>query len=207
VLKDINTSRGSRGRIVLVASALPGDGKTFTAANLALSLSLEPDHTVLLIDADVVKPQMSALFGVRDVPGLLDATLDPSIDVESLVRKTDVPGLSILAAGRPNANATEAFSSQRMTMMFDQLLAVPSRLIVLDTLPLLLTTESRALVPHAGQILLVVRADVTPRSAIEQCVDLVDEGVELKLVLNAVDRRRVGGYGQYYGYKYDYRET
>lgn len=197
---------GTANRLVLMASALPGEGKSFSSANLALSLALEPDYTVLLVDADVIKPNLSRVFGVTDRPGLVDAIADSGADVESMIVTTSVEGLSILPAGRTDPNATELFASSRMQQVVDHLLAVPNRLIVFDSLPLLLTTEARALVPLAGQILLVVRAESTPQQAVMQALDLIGEDANVKLILNAVVRTKAMKYLDYgyYGYDYNY---
>jgi exopolysaccharide/PEP-CTERM locus tyrosine autokinase len=200
---------GAANRMTLIASALPGEGKSFSSANLALSLALEPDYTVVLVDADVIKPNLTRVFGLLDRPGLMDAAADPSIDVESLIVSTNVEGLSLLPAGRTDVNATEYFASARMQALVDQLLAVPNRLLVVDSLPLLLTTEARALVPLAGQVVLVVRAESTPQQAVLQAVELLGEEVNVKLLLNAVVRTRAQsymGYG-YYGYNYNYGDS
>jgi exopolysaccharide/PEP-CTERM locus tyrosine autokinase len=197
---------GTANRLVLMASALPGEGKSFSSANLAMSLALEPDYTVLLVDADVIKPNLSRVFGLTERPGLVDAVADASADVESMIVTTSVEGLSILPAGRTDPNATELFASSRMQQVVDQLLAVPNRLVVFDSLPLLLTTEARALVPLAGQILLVVRAESTPQQAVLQALDLIGDEANVKLMLNAVVRTKAMkymGYG-YYGYDYNY---
>lgn len=199
---------GTANRLVLMASALPGEGKSFSSANLAFALALEPDYTVLLVDADVIKPNLSRVFGLTARPGLVDAVADPSSDIESMVVTTNIEGLSILPAGRSDPNATELFASSRMQQIVDQLLSVPNRLIVFDSLPLLLTTEARALVPLAGQILLVVRAESTPQQAVLHALDLIGEGANVKLMLNAVVRTKAMkylGYG-YYGYDYSYGE-
>src|SRR6202008_1950034 len=96
------------GHIVMIASAIPGEGKTFTCINLALSMALEHDLEVLLVDADVPKPHISTVFGVAGEPGLLDALKDEALDVQSLVIATDVQGLSVLPIGRRVADtATE----------------------------------------------------------------------------------------------------
>jgi exopolysaccharide/PEP-CTERM locus tyrosine autokinase len=199
---------GSANRMVLMASALPGEGKSFSSANLAFSLALEPDFTVVLVDADVIKPNLSRVFGLLGRPGLMDAAVDRSVDVESLIVSTNIEGLSILPAGRTDANATEHFASSRMQELVDVLLAVRNRLLIVDSLPLLLTTESRALVPLAGQVVLVVRAESTPQQAVLQAVDLLGEDVNVKVLLNAMVRTRAQaymGYG-YYGYNYNYGE-
>jgi capsular exopolysaccharide synthesis family protein len=193
------------GRVVLVASALAGEGKSFTSANLARSLAMEPDYSVLLVDADTVKPALSRAFQLMDRPGLMNALVDESRDIESLVLTTDIEGLSVLPAGSASENATEYFASERMRQLLETLLSVPNRILVVDSLPLLLTTEARALAPLASQLLLVVRADVTPQAAVQQALSLIPEGVNVKLLLNAVERTRLTRYlGYGYGFEYNY---
>jgi receptor protein-tyrosine kinase len=199
VIADMRSDDASR--FVLIASALAGEGKSFCAVNLALSLALEPDYAVLLIDADVIKPNLSRRFGLVGKPGLLDAATDPALDVESVVLSTNIEGLSVLPAGRPHENATEHFASARMQQLMQQLLQVPNRIVVVDGLPLLLTTEARVLAPLAGQVLLVVRAESTPQSAVMQALSLLGQEVNVKLILNAVVRNR---FNHYYGYGYSY---
>lgn len=192
-------------RMVLVASALAGEGKSFTSANLARSLAQEPDFSVLLIDADVLNPQLTRSLSLQGKPGLTEAITQAGVDPESLVVGTDIAGLSVLPAGGSNERATEYFGSERMREVLATLLAVPGRILVVDSLPLLLTTEARSLTPHASQLLLVVRAESTPQSAVEQALAIIGESVNVKLVLNAVVRTplsRYIGYGT--GYEYNY---
>jgi capsular exopolysaccharide synthesis family protein len=191
----------TNNRLIVVTSALAGEGKSFSAANLALSFALEPDYVTLLVDADVVKFSTTRSFGLTGRRGLMDAAIDASVDVESLVVSTDIPGLSIMPAGRPNANATEHFASARMAEIIESLLAPVNRILIVDSLPLLLTTEARALVAHGGQVVMVVRAESTPRRAVTQALELLDEGIDVKFVLNAVERDKLSGY---YGYEYTY---
>jgi receptor protein-tyrosine kinase len=203
VLADLRSQAGQR--TVMVASALAGDGKSFTAANLAHSLAREPDHSVLLVDADVVKPYLSRTLGLAERPGLMDALVDPLCEAESLVVSTDIEGLSVLPAGSSCANAPEYFGSERMRAVLEQLQAVPDRIVVIDSLPLLQTTEARALVPLVAQVLMVVRAETTPQGAVQQALALLGEEANVKLVLNAVVRTRLTRYFGYgYGYEYDY---
>jgi protein-tyrosine kinase len=206
VIGDIRESRANR--IVLVASALAGEGKSFTSANLARSIALEPDYCVLLLDADVIKPHLTRSMRLADKQGLMNALVNPDVDIESLVLSTDVEGLSFLPAGSASEHATEYFASERMRSVLDTLLLVPNRIIVIDSLPLLLTTESRALAPLAGQVLLVVRAESTPQHAVKQSVELMGESTNVKFVLNAVVRTRLTRYFGYgYGYDYEYGDT
>jgi protein-tyrosine kinase len=189
-------------RLIMMTSALSGDGKTFTSVNLALSLANEKDRTCLLIDSDVPKPHIGRLLGVQDEPGLLDALRDPSLDVESLILPTDVAGLSILPAGQPHEGDAELLGSERMRQILDRLEARdPRRVALFDTPPVLLSTESRILVNVAGQIVFVVRAGITPRGAVLEALTLIDERVFVGLILNQSEADPVGGY---YGYGYGY---
>jgi Mrp family chromosome partitioning ATPase len=142
------------------------------------------------------------MFGVGDQKGLVDALADKSMDVESLVISTDVPGLSILPAGTPSAGATELLASARMAEITQRLLAAdPRRLVLLDSSPLLVTSESRELVKFVGQVLLVVRAGKTPKRAILDAIQLLGEQVAIGLVLNQGRPSLLDGlYGYGYGY-------
>lgn len=189
----------AQGRLIMMASAMPGEGKTFTSINLALSMALEKDVSVLLVDADVAKPHISRTFGVEHEPGLLDLLREESAQVDSYVIPTDVPGLSILPAGRRSDTATELLASRRMQQVAHSLAERdPSRLALIDSPPLLLTSESRALAQSVGQIVVVVRAGITPQQAVLDGISYLGEGKFIGLVLNQSTVSGPGGY--YYGY-------
>lgn len=193
------TQQLPNGRLIMMASAMPGEGKTFTAINLALSTALEKDVSVLLVDADVAKPHISRTFGVSDELGLLDLLRDESAHVESFIIPTDVPGLSLLPAGRQSDTATELLASRRMEAVTKQLAAQdPSRIAVIDSPPLLLTSESRALAQSVGQIAMVVRAGFTPQQAVLDAIGFLGAGKFIGLVLNQSTLGTPSGY--YYGY-------
>jgi protein-tyrosine kinase len=186
-------------RLVAVTSPLPGDGKTFTSVNLAFSLSRERDLSVLLVDADLHKSQVTQDLGLEDQPGLVDALLDESRDAESLVLRTDIPGLDILPAGRSVAEAPELMASARMGQIISRLVARhPRRLVLLDCAPMLAASEVRTLMHIPGQVLLVVRAGQTPQQAILESVEQLDAKRFQGLILN--DARH--GAATYYGYGY-----
>lgn len=192
-----------RGQFIMLASAMPGEGKTFTSINLAFSMALEKDISVLLVDADVAKPHISTIFGVADEPGLLDVLRDESLDVESVVVPTDIRGVHIMPAGRRSDTDTELLASHRMEVVLDELESRDStRLALIDSPPLLLTSESRVLAQQVGQIVLVVRAGVTPQQAVLDAIDDLGEGRPVSLILNQSTLAR-GGY--YYGYGDDER--
>ena len=185
-------------RVIMVTSALPGDGKTFTSINLALSMALERDISVLLVDCDVAKQHVSQIMGVKQERGLLDALIDESADIESLVMQTNMRGLSLLPAGKRVEATAELLSSNRMRQIITALCHSNSRRIVLlDSPPLLITNEGRALVKVAGQVVLVVRAGYTPRHALQEAVELFDAQQAGGLILNHVAG---DGNEDYYGY-------
>lgn len=189
------------GHLIMVASAMPGEGKTFTSVNLALSMAREKDLEVLLIDADVAKPQISNLFGLGKDNGLLDCLQDESLDLNSLIVGTDIERLAILPAGRRTEAATELLASERMQEITKQIAdGGHNRIAVFDSPPLLLTSESRVLAGIVGQVVLVVRAGVTPQQAVADAVALVGDDKSIGLVLNqsdAEDGGRYYGYGDY----------
>lgn len=186
------------GHLIMTASALPNEGKTFTSINLAFSLALEKDISVLLVDADVPKPHISRIFGVENEPGLLDVLNDESRDAESLILPTDVPGLSILPAGHRTETATELLASVHMERTVARLGAYdPGRIVLLDSPPLLLTSESRALAGIVGQVVLLVKAGVTSQQAVLDAISHLGEGKTIGLILNQCDTSAAEGY--YYG--------
>jgi len=184
-------------RLIMVTSALPGDGKTFTSINLALSMALELDVSVLLVDADAPKPHVSEILALQREPGLLDALVDEAVDAESLIVQTNLQGLSILPAGTPAHGTAELLSSNRMRQIMTSLCARnPRRIVLLDSPPLLITNEGRALAKVAGQVVLVVRAGQTPQHAVQDAIGLIDEQQAGGVVLNQV----IAGLEKYYGY-------
>ena len=185
-------------RLIMVTSALAGDGKTFTSINLALSMARERDAYVLLVDADAPKARVSEILGVRGEPGLLDALGDSTLDVESLVIATDLRGLQLLPAGKFVENATELFASARMSQIAARLASRGRRLVLFDSAPLLFSSEARALTRIPGQIVLVARAGVTPLRAAQDALAQIDRNKLQGVVLNGVPRGTGDGY--YYGY-------
>jgi protein-tyrosine kinase len=203
--KALSTTAAAIGerRAIMITSALPGDGKTFTSINLAMSMALERDVSVLLVDCDVAKRHVSQIVGMQRETGLLDALLDESVDAESLVAPTNLKGLSILPAGARVESTAELLSSNRMRQIIANLCArVPRRILLLDSPPLLITNEGRALLKLASQIVLVVRAGHTPRQAVQDAVALFDAQQAGGLILNQVQTSQKEGYYGYGSYGY-----
>ena len=190
---------GDRSRTVLVCSARPNDGKTYCAVNLAIAMAAERDVEVLLIDADFAKPDVMKRLGLKDGPGLLDALADPNVDIESFVVATDIAQLSLLPAGTKSNNDTELVASRRTGEVVAALLAADAkRLLIFDSPPALAATPASVLANHAGQVMLVVRADRTSEGDLREAVALLEGCDHIQLVLNAVSfapgGRRFGGY-------------
>lgn len=193
-------ARLAKGYLIMVASAVSGEGKSFTAVNLALSLSLEKDLRVLLVDGDVVKPYISRVLGLADAPGLLDVLRDPQLDVERVIRSTNMATLSVLPAGKASAEATELLASHRMEQVVTALGEHDSQRIVLfDSPPLLQSNESHPLAQVAGQIVVVVQAESTPQPVLLEALEMLKEHPAVSLVLNQSMRPMAAPY-YYYGY-------
>lgn len=193
-------SRLPMGYVIMLASALPGEGKSFTAVNLALSISREKDLSVLLVDGDVAKPQLTRVLGLERERGLLDVLRDSRLDVESVIRPTDVPKLSFLPAGVSSADATELLASKRMEEVATLLGRRDSnRIVLFDTPPLVPTTESPALAQVAGQIVVVVRAESTPQPVLLDALSLLEDHPSVSLILNQSLHMATSAY-YYYGY-------
>ena len=200
-LLEFAGSESGTAHTVMVASALPSDGKTFTSLNLALSLALEMDFTVLLVDGDAPKPHLTHTFGLEREPGLLDVLADPKRNVEDVILATDVPGLHFLPTGTRSETAAELLASARMSEVVAQLGSLYRRgMVLFDSPPVLLTSESRTLAAMLHHVVLVVRAGVTPQQAVKDAVGILGAAAHVSLVLN--DAQLDGPIGYYYGHQY-----
>jgi len=191
---------GAAAQRVLVTSALPGEGKSFCAANLALSIAAEKDCDVLLVDFDSAKNTVLSSLGLPNGPGLIDAIADPTLDIRTCVIATDVAGLSVLPGGRTTSHDNEYMASARASQVLDQLTeGNPRRIVVLDSPPTLAASLPVELAKLVGQAVVVVAADATNQSAIEDAVSLLSGCPNLQLLLNGVQFSPSGRrYGTYY---------
>jgi receptor protein-tyrosine kinase len=195
--------------LIMVTSAVPGEGKTFTAINLAMSIASERDLTVLLIDGDLSRPSIVKRLGIKADKGLLDLLEDPTLDVGDVILRTNVESLSVIPAGKPNQMSTELLASTRMKRLVEEISKrYPDRIIVFDAPPVLATTESSILARHADQIVFVVEAEGTRRSAVKSALDLISSCPNIGLVLNKA-RPQFGAtqFGSYYGGYYGYGDS
>lgn len=203
LLKNAQDKQAGATRLsqIMVTSALPGEGKTFCAINLAMSMAAEIDTSVLLVDADVLHPAVLQRLGVAEQAGLLDILADPALDVAQLVLATNVSKLSILPAGTRNERSTELLASNAMEALLAKLAKrYPDHVIIFDAPPLLLTSEAKVLASRMGQVVLVVEATKTPRSVVAQAFAAVEDCPVVLSVLNkAPESATPLGYGYYYG--------
>lgn len=194
-----------RGNSILVCSAHSGEGKSFCAINLALSLAAEKEHEILLIDADFGKPGIPEALGLTSGPGLMDALADPGIAIENCVIRTDIPSLSVLPAGRRSNNDTEYLASSRTQALLNRLTeGRPDRVILFNSPPLLAASAGAVLASHAAIALLVVRADQTSESALRDAAGMLKGAGQVQLLLNGVTFSGTGRrFGSYYATKGD----
>lgn len=190
------------GKRLMVTSAFPGEGKSFVAINLALSIAAERDHKVLLVDADVARPSIPKVLGFEAGAGIMDCLIDDKLDLASLALQTDIEKLAIIPSGRRHEQSTELLASASMSRLLDQISArFPDRVVIFDSPPLLVTTEARVLAQYMGQIIVVVEAGKTPRAAVTEALSTVDGTAEvIGMLLNKAKGFGAGGYGGYGGY-------
>ena len=188
------------GNLIVVTSAMPGEGKTYCAVNLAMSIAMEMDITVLLVDADVARPSVLKVLGLPPEPGLMDVLLDPQLAMGDVILKTNVANLRILPAGRSNKHATELLASRAMSRLLAEIASRYSdRVVVFDSPPLLITSEAHALVGQMGQVVMVVEAEKTTQHAVKEALRQIEACEHIHLIYNKT--KSFPG-NDYYGYGY-----
>ena len=193
------SATAERANLIMVTSSLPNEGKTLVSVNLAISLAMELDKTVLLVDADVSRPSVLTRLGLPQSQGLLDLLTSPALGLSDVLLRTNIPKLSLLPAGRPHARATELLASDAMNRLLDELASRYSdRILVFDAPPLLPSTESRVLATHMGQVILVVEANHTSHRSVESALAMIQECPVVMPLLNKISRSEVGSYYGYY---------
>ncbi|MFK3739434.1 XrtA-associated tyrosine autokinase [Massilia sp. TN1-12] len=187
--------------LIMITSSLPGEGKTYSAINLAMSIAMELDHTVLLVDADVARPSVLRTLGLPAHRGLMDILLDDQIDMADVMLRTNVDTLSILPAGTSNPRATELLASSTMNSLLTEIAnRYPDRVVIFDSPPLLLTSESRELASHMGQIVMVVEAQTTTQHAVKEALSQLKNCPNVNLIYNKT--REFPGIEETYDYHY-----
>ena len=199
----VGTPPVARGNLIMITSALPGEGKTFTSINLALSIAMELDSRVLLVDADVRRPSVLSRLGLAAEAGLMDVLEDPTLPLADVLLQTNVEKLSLLPAGTLHSHATEYLASERMRRLLDEMRTrYPDRILIFDAPPLLPSTESRALATLMGQVVLVVADGATPRASVNEALAALTHCPVVLPLLNKAVGQRTPVYGAY-GPAYD----
>ncbi len=196
---------GGRNRnIVLLTSTRPGEGKSFVATNLALSLALEEAIPVFLVDGDAARPRLRSYFGLPAGKGLTDLLKDSALTLGAVAKKANSLPLTFISEGSVVPNATDLFGSLEAKRFFASLSAIcPDGVIIVDAPPMLATTETIALARHADEVVFVVEADSTPQPAVASALDeLLEINPNVSLVLN---RCLVPAGGSHYA-AYEYYE-
>jgi protein-tyrosine kinase len=190
--------RPHRANLIMVTSAQAGEGKTQTALNLATSIAMELDHSVLLVEADVLRPSALERVGVQPDKGLLDLLASPEIELHDVLMRTNIPKLTLLPAGTASSRSTELLASDAMDRLLQDLAnKYKDRVIIFDTPPLLSTTESRVLASHMGQVVMVTEASNTPVSMVKQAYATVENH---PVVLGLLNKYRGPKGSTAYGY-------
>lgn len=189
-----------RSNLILICSSLPGEGKTFVSINLALSIANELDKKVLLIDADVEKPSISKQFGIKSSTGLIEYLESDKITFSDILLKTDLPSLSLIPAGKRHKYSTELLSSQRMYLFADEVSRRYSdRIVIFDSPPLLVATQAQVLAELVGQVVLVIGAEETPQSVVNDSIAKLANCDVVMTLLNKT-KKELDLYGYNYGY-------
>ena len=193
-----------KGNLIMITSALSGEGKSFTAINLAMSMATEMDNTVMLVDADVARPSVLRMLGLPPSPGLLDVLASDSVDISEVLLRTNVGKLTLLPSGTKHERATELLASDAMSRLLDDMAnRYPDRIIIFDSPPLLLTTESRVLATHMGQIVVVVKAANTSQDEVKHALSMIESCPVKMMLLNQTRSGINHNYGYGYGYGHD----
>jgi protein-tyrosine kinase len=204
LLKRAFAERGPKdnpANLIMITSSLPGEGKTYCAINLAMSIAMELDHTVLLVDADVARPSVLRTLGLPAQRGLMDILVDDTLQLPDVILRTNVDTLALLPAGATSNAATELLASSTMAAMLTELAnRYPDRVIIFDSPPLMLTTEARVLASHMGQIVVVVEAQTTTQHAVKESLQQLEGMSNVNLVYNKT--RDIPGIEETYDYHY-----
>jgi protein-tyrosine kinase len=196
VLHDAHNTAGLR--VIMVASAVAGEGKTLTASNLALTFSESYQKRVLLIDADLRRPSLHTVFRLDTAMGLGDGLLSAG-ETKMLVRQVS-PRLAVLPAGRPSSDPMAGLTSERMRRLLEEA-RQSFDWVILDTPPVMLLPDSHLLASMVDGAVLVVRAESTPHELVKRSVDAIGRSRILGVVLNrAEDAGKHEDHYQYYGY-------
>jgi len=186
--------------LVMITSALKGEGKTFVSLNLAGETARHGDRRVLLVDTDAKPSGLSRKLGISSAPGLVDLARDTGLNIDDVIIPTEADGLDVLPFGRNGERTGEIFATRRMR----DVIATLSRryadgLVLLDAPPCLSSSAPHSLAPVCAHVILVVAAASTQQSNIEAALELLEDCPEISLLLNKVAPWMSHSFG-YYSY-------
>jgi len=188
--------------LIMVSSSNPNEGKTFISINLALSIALEQDKTVLLIDADVLRPSLHRELEFESRQGLLEYLLDEVHSLSDVIYNTSMDNLKLIPAGNPHHLTNELLASTKMATLAQELAQrYPDRIVIFDCPPILGVTETPVLSSLVGQAVVVVEESKTKVDDVKKAVSQLDEDIAVGFVMNKTVRSKKDEYG-YYGYGY-----
>jgi protein-tyrosine kinase len=186
--------------IIMVTSARQGEGKTFTAINLALSIALEQDKTVLLVDADVLRPNVMQTLDLKNEQGLIEFLLGEKEDLAEVMCRTNLSKLRIITAGKSHHLSAELLASERMFTAVEEFAnRYTDRIVIVDTPPLLGVNETAILANLAGQALVVTEEFKTKLIDVNNAVKHLRPEMAIGFVVNKAEQsNQESGYGYYY---------
>lgn len=205
---DVGRFDGIRNsNLVMVTSCVSGEGKTFSAINLAISIAMERDRTVLLIDGDVTNPSAGERLGFPPKQrGLTDVLLNPHLKIDDVICQSDIQNLKFLPAGSATHHVTELLSSRAMNELMDELSqSFKDRVIIFDTAPILLTSEASIIADLVGQIVFVVAAESTTQGMVSDALKVINNHSRVGYILNKTRKKQSNIYGYGYGYGYGHK--
>jgi Mrp family chromosome partitioning ATPase len=201
LVSRLEASKNGVRNVVMVTSAVPGEGKTFVAFNLALSLAQERDLAVTLVDGDVVRRTASQMVNAERLPGLREWLESDAMPLDSVLCRTNVPNLNFLPAGQSRAGAAELMASARMDSALQRLGAFDlGHVFIVDSPPVLATAEAISLIGKLHHALLICRAGVTPQSAFVAALEKLEKIPDVSIVLNGYSPPSFDEYHDYADY-------
>jgi protein-tyrosine kinase len=196
--EQIRKITGKRTSYILaVTSPIKGDGKSTVAANLAAAMVLNHEERVLLIDGDLRSPRLHDIFGIKSVPGLVEyLSANLSADLLSYIQSTSLSGLRILPAGKPSTHSSELVGNEKMKTLVKEIpTRFPGHLVIVDTPPILSTSDSLVLAQQVDGIVMVIRWGRTPRASLTDALKVLGSNKVIGVILNGAE---IGTESQYY---------
>jgi protein-tyrosine kinase len=185
--------------VIMLTSARPGEGKSFSSLNLAGSIAQHTQREVLLMDVDAKQRSISSQLGLTDRPGLLDLSNNTSLRIEDVIIKTSIPHLSLMPVGSGQSGGLDITQTRPVTALVERIARrFPNSVVLLDAPPCLSTSDPSTLAPFVGQIVLVVEAERTQRNEVIAALDLIKACPSVTLMLNKIRLTTSYTFGAYH---------